>query len=113
MPSRPTSKGGGEYGQRLYLQKDAQLDEDDTAEFEPLLLSISIPVSIIWGEQDAWLAPLSPNVCMRPSQAPTSSCCRRQGISPWKTAHKKSRRRCSSSSPGVANNALAASYLRV
>jgi len=47
----------GESGQRLYLQKDAQLDEQDTAEFEPLLPSISVPVSIIWGEQDAWLAP--------------------------------------------------------
>jgi pimeloyl-ACP methyl ester carboxylesterase len=47
----------GEFGQRLYLQKDAQLDERDTAEFEPLLPSISVPVSIIWGEQDAWLAP--------------------------------------------------------
>jgi len=46
----------GESGQRLYLQKDAQLDEDDTARFEPLLPSIQIPVRIIWGEQDAWLA---------------------------------------------------------
>jgi pimeloyl-ACP methyl ester carboxylesterase len=47
----------GESGQRLYLNKDAQLDERDTAEFEPLLPSIGIPVSIIWGEQDAWLDP--------------------------------------------------------
>ena len=47
----------GEFGQRLYLQKDAQLDEGDTVEFEPLLPSIGVPVSIIWGEQDAWLAP--------------------------------------------------------
>jgi pimeloyl-ACP methyl ester carboxylesterase len=47
----------GEFGQRRYLQKDAQLDERDTAEFEPLLPSIGVPVSIIWGEQDAWLAP--------------------------------------------------------
>ena len=47
----------GESGQRLYLQKDAQLDESDTAEFEPLLPSIGVPVSIIWGEQDAWLDP--------------------------------------------------------
>jgi pimeloyl-ACP methyl ester carboxylesterase len=45
----------GESGQRFYLLKDAQLDEEDTAEFEPLLSSIGIPVSIIWGEQDAWL----------------------------------------------------------
>lgn len=47
----------GESGQRLYLQKDAQLDEDDTAEFEPLLPSIGVPVRIVWGEQDAWLVP--------------------------------------------------------
>ena len=47
----------GESGQRLYLNKDAQLDERDTAEFEPLLPSIGVPVSILWGEQDAWLDP--------------------------------------------------------
>jgi pimeloyl-ACP methyl ester carboxylesterase len=47
----------GESGQRLYLLKDAQLDEEDTAEFEPLLSSIGIPVRIIWGEQDTWLDP--------------------------------------------------------
>jgi pimeloyl-ACP methyl ester carboxylesterase len=47
----------GEFGHRLYLQKDAQLKEDDTAEFEPLLPSVQVPVSIIWGQQDAWLAP--------------------------------------------------------
>ncbi len=47
----------GELGQRLYLQKDAKLDEDDTADFESLLPSIAVPVRIVWGEQDAWLAP--------------------------------------------------------
>lgn len=47
----------GELGQRLYLQKDAQLDEGHTAELEPLLPSISVPVKILWGEHDAWLAP--------------------------------------------------------
>src|SRR5918994_1623233 len=47
----------GESGQRLYLQKDAQLDEEDTAAFEPLLPSMDVPVSIIWGQQDAWLDP--------------------------------------------------------
>jgi pimeloyl-ACP methyl ester carboxylesterase len=47
----------GEFGQRLYLQKVAQLDEDDTTEFEPLLPSINVPVKIVWGEQDTWLAP--------------------------------------------------------
>ena len=47
----------GEFGQRLYLQKDDQLDENDTTQIEPLLPSIEVPVSIVWGEQDAWLAP--------------------------------------------------------
>jgi pimeloyl-ACP methyl ester carboxylesterase len=47
----------GPLGQRLYLQKDAQLDEDDTAAFEPLLHSIEVPVRIVWGEHDAWLFP--------------------------------------------------------
>jgi pimeloyl-ACP methyl ester carboxylesterase len=47
----------GDLGQRLYLQKDAQLDEDDTVAFEPQLASIEVPVRIVWGEQDAWLPP--------------------------------------------------------
>jgi pimeloyl-ACP methyl ester carboxylesterase len=47
----------GDFGQRLYLQKDDQLDENDTTQIEPLLPSIEVPVSIVWGEQDAWLAP--------------------------------------------------------
>jgi pimeloyl-ACP methyl ester carboxylesterase len=47
----------GEFGQRLYLQNTAQLDEKDTADFEPLLPTITVPIRIIWGEQDAWLPP--------------------------------------------------------
>jgi pimeloyl-ACP methyl ester carboxylesterase len=47
----------GEQRQKLYLQKDVQLDEEDTADFEPLLPSITVPVRIIWGENDAWLPP--------------------------------------------------------
>jgi len=47
----------GEFGQRLYLQNTTQLDEKDTADFEPLLPTITVPVRIIWGEQDAWLPP--------------------------------------------------------
>jgi len=47
----------GEQGQKLYLQKDVQLHEEDTADFEPLLPSITVPVRIIWGENDAWLPP--------------------------------------------------------
>jgi len=51
------SQWSGDLGQRLYLQKDAQLDEADTAAFEPLLASIEVPVRIVWGEHDAWLPP--------------------------------------------------------
>jgi len=47
----------GEIGQKIYLQKDAQLDEEHTAEFEPLLRSMETPVHILWGERDAWLDP--------------------------------------------------------
>jgi pimeloyl-ACP methyl ester carboxylesterase len=47
----------GEFGQKIYLQKDAQLDEGDTAQFEALLPEIEIPVRIVWGEHDAWLPP--------------------------------------------------------
>jgi pimeloyl-ACP methyl ester carboxylesterase len=48
----------GESGQKLYLHKDDQLDEVDTADFEPLLPSISVPVRIVWGENDVWLPPV-------------------------------------------------------
>ncbi|HET7272148.1 MAG TPA: alpha/beta hydrolase [Rubrobacter sp.] len=47
----------GAFGQKIYLHKDSQLDEDDTAQFEPLLPSIEVPVRIVWGEHDAWLDP--------------------------------------------------------
>jgi pimeloyl-ACP methyl ester carboxylesterase len=47
----------GEFGQRLYLQNADQLRENDTVEFEPLLPSITVPVRIVWGENDAWLPP--------------------------------------------------------
>jgi pimeloyl-ACP methyl ester carboxylesterase len=46
-----------EDGQEAYLQKVAQFDEEYTAEFEPLLGSVRVPVRIIWGERDAWLDP--------------------------------------------------------
>jgi pimeloyl-ACP methyl ester carboxylesterase len=47
----------GEIGQKIYLQKDAQLDEEHTAEFEFLLRSMKTPVHLLWGERDAWLDP--------------------------------------------------------
>ncbi|MBA4116009.1 MAG: alpha/beta hydrolase [Rubrobacter sp.] len=49
------SQWRGSHGQKLYLQKDAQLDEEHTAEFEPFLGSIRASVQIVWGECDAWL----------------------------------------------------------
>ena len=45
----------GEVGSTLYLQNAAQLREEDTAELETLLPSITVPISIVWGENDAWL----------------------------------------------------------
>jgi pimeloyl-ACP methyl ester carboxylesterase len=44
-------------GQEAYLRKVERFHEEHTAEFEPLLGSIRIPVRIIWGEEDAWLSP--------------------------------------------------------
>lgn len=51
------SQWRGAEGQAAYIRKDAALDERDTAEIEPLLGSIEVPVSILWGEEDAWLEP--------------------------------------------------------
>lgn len=51
------SQWRGPEGQEAYLSKDEQLDERDTAEIEPLLGSIRVPVLVLWGEQDAWLEP--------------------------------------------------------
>ncbi|MCA1699943.1 MAG: alpha/beta hydrolase [Actinobacteria bacterium] len=45
----------GAEGQALYLRNLACFDEGDTEDFEPLLPSISVPVLILWGEEDAWL----------------------------------------------------------
>jgi pimeloyl-ACP methyl ester carboxylesterase len=47
----------GKDGQRAYLQKVAQFDEEYTVELESLLGSMQTPVRIIWGERDAWLDP--------------------------------------------------------
>jgi pimeloyl-ACP methyl ester carboxylesterase len=46
----------GADGQALYLRNLAQLDEDHTRAFESLLPGISVPVGIVWGDQDAWLS---------------------------------------------------------
>jgi pimeloyl-ACP methyl ester carboxylesterase len=47
----------GELGQKLYLHNTDHLRENDAAEFESLLPSITVPVRIVWGENDAWLPP--------------------------------------------------------
>lgn len=51
------SQWRGPEGQSAYLRKDEALLERDTAEIEPLLGSIRIPVRLIWGEEDGWVAP--------------------------------------------------------
>lgn len=50
-------------GQAAYLNKVAHFNEQDTREFEPLLGSISVPVLVLWGANDAWLDPsLAPRI---------------------------------------------------
>jgi pimeloyl-ACP methyl ester carboxylesterase len=44
-----------EEGQAAFYRQIAQADERYTAEFEPLLGKIEVPVLILWGEQDAWI----------------------------------------------------------
>lgn len=51
------SQWRGAEGQRAYLRKDLQLDEEDTRVLEPLLASVAVPVQILWGAEDAWLDP--------------------------------------------------------
>lgn len=64
--SRPMDEGAfeaylsqwrGADGQEAYLRKDEALVERDTAELEPLLGSIRVPVRILWGEEDGWVDP--------------------------------------------------------
>lgn len=47
----------GTRGQQLWLRNVRGFDEQDTADFEPLLGDLQTPTRVIWGEQDAWLAP--------------------------------------------------------
>jgi pimeloyl-ACP methyl ester carboxylesterase len=47
----------GPEGQRAYFRKIEQIDERQTAELESRLGEIRIPVRVIWGERDRWLAP--------------------------------------------------------
>lgn len=50
------SQWRGAAGQEAYLRKDEALLQRDTAELEPLLGSVEVPVQIVWGEEDGWLA---------------------------------------------------------
>lgn len=56
------SQWRGEEGKAAYLRKDAQLEERHTAELEPLLESVEVPVRIVWGEEDGWLGPIQAQV---------------------------------------------------
>jgi len=51
------SQWRGPEGQAAYLRKDAALVERDTAEVEPLLGDIRVPVEVVWGGKDGWLDP--------------------------------------------------------
>lgn len=51
------SQWRGPEGQAAYLRKDEALLERDTAEVEPLLGSIGVPVRLVWGEEDGWVDP--------------------------------------------------------
>ncbi len=45
----------GERGQQLWLRNVDGFDEQDTADFEPLLSRMRTPTRVVWGEQDRWL----------------------------------------------------------
>ncbi len=45
----------GEPGHQLWLRNVRGFNEEDTAEFEPLLADLTTPTRIVWGEHDRWL----------------------------------------------------------
>lgn len=45
----------GERGHQLWLRNVRGFDEQDTAEFEPMLPNMPTPTRIVWGECDRWL----------------------------------------------------------
>jgi pimeloyl-ACP methyl ester carboxylesterase len=47
----------GPVGQAAYYRQVAQFDERYTREIEPRYGEIQTPTLVLWGEQDAWLAP--------------------------------------------------------
>jgi pimeloyl-ACP methyl ester carboxylesterase len=51
------SQWRGEEGKLAFLRKEEGLRERDTAELEPRLGEVEVPVLVVWGEEDAWLKP--------------------------------------------------------
>jgi pimeloyl-ACP methyl ester carboxylesterase len=49
------SQWRGEEGKLAFLRKEEGLRERDTAEVEPRLGEVEVPVLVVWGEEDAWL----------------------------------------------------------
>jgi pimeloyl-ACP methyl ester carboxylesterase len=47
----------GPVGQAAYYRQVAQFDERYTRKIEPRYGEIRTPTLVIWGEEDAWLAP--------------------------------------------------------
>jgi pimeloyl-ACP methyl ester carboxylesterase len=47
----------GEEGRRAFVRQALQFEEQHTAEIEPRLGSIGVPVLVVWGEEDGWLDP--------------------------------------------------------
>lgn len=45
----------GEFGHQLWLRNVRGFNDQDTADFEPLLEEMQTPTRIIWGEKDQWL----------------------------------------------------------
>jgi pimeloyl-ACP methyl ester carboxylesterase len=51
------SQWRGEEGKLAFLRKEKGLRKRDTAELEPRLGEVNVPVLVVWGEEDAWLDP--------------------------------------------------------
>ncbi|MFF2451339.1 alpha/beta fold hydrolase [Isoptericola sp. NPDC058082] len=47
----------GQAGQAALYRQIAQADERYTAELEPLLGGLDVPVRVLWGEEDTWIPP--------------------------------------------------------
>ncbi|MDZ7828625.1 MAG: alpha/beta hydrolase [Halofilum sp. (in: g-proteobacteria)] len=47
----------GEVGQPAYYRQVAQYDYEYTGRLEPLYSTLEVPVRVLWGEEDGWVAP--------------------------------------------------------